>query len=111
MNAHEHRPGEICSEGHLHTDKCYCDIPRERLSYLVQQHFIQHVPTAEIMKRMRTDEEREEVAVVALLDVPREELIRILALENPKKLPHWLDCHNCIRQELAQEGLRLRGAA
>ena len=93
----------------VHTNKCYCDIPREKLAYLVQQHFIKHIPTTELMKRMTTDEEREELAVVALLDVPKEELLALLSLENPKKLIHWLDCHKFIREELSQEGLRLRG--
>ena len=93
----------------LHTDKCYCDIPRHRLAYLVQEHFIRHVPTPEIMKAMSTAQEREEVAVVALLDVPKDELVRILELERPEQLPHWLECHKNIRSQLAEEGLFLRG--
>lgn len=93
----------------LHTDKCYCDIPRERLAYLVQQHFIHHIPTAELMGRMENEQQREEVAIVALLDVPKDELPRLLILEDLKKFPHWLDCHAHIRQILAEEGLYLRG--
>lgn len=93
----------------VHVSICYCDIPRERLAYLVQQRYIHHVPTTELISRMQTPQEKEEAAVVALLDVPRPELVEILSLENPKKLPHWLDCHNYIRQLLADEGLMLRG--
>lgn len=95
----------------VHVSKCYCDIPRERLAYLVQQRFIHHVSTTELMGQMQTAEEKEDVAVVALLDVPRDELVPILELENPKKMPHWLDCHNYIREVLAEEGLKLRGLA
>ena len=93
----------------LRTDKCYCDIPRHRLAYLVQEHFIHHVPTPEIMNRMNTPEEREEVAVVALLDVPQEEVVRMLELERPEKMLHWLKCHENIRMQLAEEGLFLKG--
>lgn len=93
------------------TNKCYCDIPREKLAELVQLRFIQHIPTADLMRRAKTHEDREEIAVVALLDVPKEELVKILALENPLKMPHWLECHKSIRQQLAEEGLALRGVA
>lgn len=93
----------------VRTNKCYCDIPREKLAELVQQHYIQHIPTTDLMKCAKTDEEREDIAVVALLDVPKDELIKILSLENPLKMPHWLECHKYIRQQLAEEGLNLRG--
>lgn len=93
------------------TDKCYCDIPRPRLAYLIQERFIRGVSTVELMNRMTTPEEREEVAVVALLDVPREELPGLLTLKEREKLPHWLECHKNIRLQLAEEGLFLRGVA
>ncbi|MCG3176479.1 MAG: hypothetical protein MOGMAGMI_01434 [Candidatus Omnitrophica bacterium] len=93
----------------VHTNKCYCDIPRDKLAQLVQQHYIQHVPTTEMMRCAKSDGEREDIAVVALLDVPREELVKLLTLENPAKMPHWLECHKYIRQQLAEEGLCLKG--
>ncbi len=93
----------------VHTNKCFCDIPREKLAYLVQQHFIHHVPTTELMEHVHTEGEKEEVAIVALLDVPKDELTKLLSVEDPKKLRHWLDCHYEIRRQLAEEGLYLRG--
>jgi hypothetical protein len=70
---------------------------------------MRQVSTVELMKQMATDQEREEVAIVALLDVPREELEKCLSLKERDLLPHWIECHNYIRQELALEGLLLRG--
>jgi hypothetical protein len=92
----------------VRTGKCYCDIPREVLGYLAREHFVNDVPTQELMTQVQGDEWREWVAIVALLDVPQAELLPMLELENPLKLPHWLGCHQTIRQTLADEGVVLR---
>ncbi|GEM_PF-7032491 len=54
--------------------KCYCDIPREVLGYLAREHFVNHVPTQDLMQKVPTGEWHEWVAIVALLDVPTTEL-------------------------------------
>ena len=93
----------------VHVSKCYCDIPREVLGYLAREHFVNHVSTQQLMTQEQGDEWREWVAVVALLDVPPAELKPMLELDNPAKLPHWIGCHQNIRQTLAEEGVTLRG--
>lgn len=93
--------------GVVHTGKCYCDIPREWLGYLITQHYVHKVPTPELMAQLDTPEQKEWLAIVALLDVPRQHLLDHLRLEAPEKMTHWLACHESIRFELAQEGLSL----
>lgn len=92
----------------IHVKECYCDIPREKLGYIIREHFVRHTPTPEIMAAVEGPEWREWVALVALLDVPPAQLQPLLEHEDPQKLPHWISCHNYIRQTLFEEGLELR---
>lgn len=93
--------------GVVHTDKCYCDIPRPWLGYLITQHYVHKIATPDLIAQLESPEQKEWAAVVALLDVPREDLVNHLKLEAPEKMPHWLACHENIRTQMAEEGLKL----
>ena len=88
--------------------QCFCDIPRAKLHELVRRRFVQGIPTMELMKQMKTEKGREDVATVALLDVKKEDLVKNVEVDDPEKLKHLLACHSDAKEMLAKEGFDIR---
>lgn len=82
---------------------CYCEIPTKKLWELARLHFIEGVPTGQLMKKIRSQREREYLATIALLDVHDEVLGEIVEFDNPKRLDHFLNCHASTKEDLRKK--------
>jgi len=69
-----------------------CTIPSKELLKLVRLHFIEKKPTEEIMKQLKTKEEREHLALIATLDVDEKKLLHMVERNEPEKLHNLLAC-------------------
>jgi hypothetical protein len=95
----------------INIQACYCKIPRRKLLELVRLHFVDGIPTEQLMKRAKTRREREYLATVALLDLHNGTLESIVDVDKPLDLSHFLSCHaqtrGILREDLFnQEGKR-----
>lgn len=72
--------------------KCYCEIPLKKLVKIARLRFVDHVGTQELMNQVSSEEDRECVTIVALLDVKENDLIEMLQDEEPSKQRHILSC-------------------
>jgi len=79
-----------------------CVIPSKELLKLVRLHFIEKRPTEEIMKHLKTKEEREHLALIATLDVDEKELIRMVEQNEPDKLHNLLACRLKTREVIKE---------
>ena len=71
---------------------CYCQIPMKRLIELVKMRFVENIQTEELMRKMKSEKEKEYLATIALLDVGEKDLIHMVEAEKPDQLRHFLDC-------------------
>lgn len=90
---------------------CYCRIPFKKLAELVRLRFVDGVQTEELMKRMRSEKEREYLATIALLDVSEKDLIHMVEAEKPDELRHFLDCRAHAIEILKSKGLEISAKA
>ncbi|OGX04148.1 MAG: hypothetical protein A3G87_00175 [Omnitrophica bacterium RIFCSPLOWO2_12_FULL_50_11] len=87
---------------------CYCRIPFRKLAELVRLRFVEGFQTEELMKRMKSEREREYLATVALLDVSEKDLIHMIEAEKPDELRHFLDCRAHALEILKSNGLEVK---
>ena len=87
---------------------CYGGICFEKLVELVRLRFVDGIATQELMKRMKSEKEREYVATVALLDVSEKDLIHMVEAEKPDQLRHFLDCRAHALEILKRNGLEVK---
>ena len=92
----------------INIQACYCKIPRRKLLELVRLHFVDGIPTEQLMKKARTRREREYLATVALLDLHNGTLEEIVDVDKPLDLPHFLTCHAHTREILREDLLHKR---
>jgi len=88
----------------INIQSCYCEIPRATLIGLVRLRYVDGIETQELMKRMKSEKEREYLATIALLDVKEEELVNRVHWDNPSALDHLLCCRARAREILGHEG-------
>lgn len=79
---------------------CYCNIPIKKLIELVRMRFVDGVGTEELMKKMKTEQEREYLATVALLDVKDKELLDMIEGESAVEPQHLLACREQAKKIL-----------
>lgn len=77
---------------------------------LARERFHRQVPTVELMKRQRSRAAKRLVATVAMLDVPREALERMLAA-CPGELARTLADRRQLVRQLTEEGILVPQAA
>lgn len=87
---------------------CYCKIPLKKLVKLTRMRFIDRIETQEIMNRLSSQEDREYLAVVALLDVSEKDLVPLVEAENPDQLQHFLACRSRTKEILEHYGLQVK---
>lgn len=92
----------------IKVSSCYCKIPLKKLVRLTRMRFIDRIETEEIMNRLTSQEDRECLAVVALLDVNEKDLVHLIEAENPNQLQHFLSCRSRTKEILERYGLEVK---
>ncbi len=87
---------------------CYCQIPMKKLIELVRMRFVENIQTEELMKQMKTEQEREYLATVALLDVSDQELVSMIEAGGPVQPDHLLACRQRAKNILKDYAVILR---
>jgi len=90
---------------HAKPHLCYCQIPEDKLKELARLRYIEGIPTEELMARLKTPEERNYLAAIALLDVPAESLGRVVPGTEPGLLRHLFDCRYHVKFLLEEAGI------
>jgi hypothetical protein len=79
--------------------RCFCQIPLRELKRWATLKFVEHASTMTLLGLAKDRREREAVAIVALLDVPDEDVIRMMTpLAQPNC--HVLECRAHVRSWL-----------
>ena len=84
---------------------CYCHIPLEKLSQLVYLRYIVGMETGELMKEFPSQQDREYLAALALLDVPSESLEKVVQTEDPSLIAHLFGCRERAFKILKEHGI------
>jgi hypothetical protein len=92
----------------VEVSKCYCQIPLKKLVELVKMRFVEGVQTEELMKRLKSEDEREYLATVALLDVNEKDLTTMFETERSFDLQHLLACRAKAKEILKDYALMIR---
>ena len=58
--------------------RCFCRIELDQLTGWARKKYLDHLPTIQLLALAKNPGEREAVAIVALLDVPDEEIVRMM---------------------------------
>jgi len=79
---------------------CFCQLPMRVLRHWARKRYLEQVPTLELLALAKRPIQQEAVRIVALLDVPNEELVRLLG---PLGQPgcRVLECRDAVRRWLA----------
>ena len=93
-------------KSHIHL--CYCQIPEDKLKEIARLRFVEGISTEDLMERMETDKEKSYVATVALLDVPVNELPKLVPQGEPMLLKHLLDCRDHVKHVLKENGIEIK---
>jgi hypothetical protein len=78
---------------------CFCQLPMRALRRWARKRYIEHVPTIELLAEARGPRQQEVVGIVALLDVPDEEVVRLMG---PLGRPgcRVLECRDAVKRWL-----------
>ncbi len=79
--------------------RCFCQITLRELKPWARLKYIEHVPTVRLLQMAKGAEEREAVGIVALLDVPDDEVIRMLSPLSQARC-NILECRDHVREWL-----------
>ena len=96
------------NENKIKATACYCKIPMQRLIELVKMRFVENIQTEELMKQMKSEKEREDLATIALLDVSEKDLIHMVEAEKPDQLRHFLACRAEALEILKNNSLEIK---
>ena len=79
---------------------CFCQLPMRELRRWARKRYLEHTPTLELLALAKRPGQQEAVRIVALLDVPDEELVRLLG---PLGRPgcRVLECRDAVKRWLA----------
>ena len=89
------------NKAHMHCDinHCFCETPLDELRQWAYRKYHQGMTTQALMAQASSEREREMVAIVALFEVPEEELLRIMgSVDKPEH--HILHCREYFRDLL-----------
>lgn len=81
--------------------RCFCQIALGDLKPWARLKYLEHVPTMRLLQMAKGAQEREAIGIVALLDVPDDEVIRMLS---PLSQAHCniLTCRDHVREWLRE---------
>ena len=82
-----------------HPSRCFCQIPLQELKVWFERHYVQGIPTVELLGSAATAHEREVISIVALFEL--DDLV-VLKLMGDVNLPehHILHCREYFRAKL-----------
>lgn len=86
---------------------CFCDIPVEKLVRLVRKRYVEGIATGKLMRQLRSKKEREYLATIALLDVKKNDLVKIASSEDPSIYTHLVSCYLAAKETLKKEGVKV----
>lgn len=69
--------GEV-QESRPHPARCFCQLPLSALWPWARRKYVERATTMQLLEQARTPEERDAVGIVALLDLPDEDILRLL---------------------------------
>jgi len=87
------------------------DFSGDEIREIAELHFIQGIPTEELMERASTARRRTHVAAVALYRIEENRLMGLLAGELPEVKASVLRCHQKINALLKNLGVGIRRAS
>jgi hypothetical protein len=79
--------------------RCFCRVPIADLRRWARKKYVEQVPTMDLLAMAKTRRQKEAVSIVALLDLPDDQVIRMLT---PLARPgcHILACRDHAKQWL-----------
>ena len=80
--------------------RCFCQIAIDELTGWARKRFLERTPTIQLLKLARNPQEREAVGIVAILDVPDDEVIRMMTPLTPAGC-NILACRDHVKRWLA----------
>ncbi|MFW2371651.1 MAG: hypothetical protein ACN4GM_00905 [Gammaproteobacteria bacterium] len=89
----------------IETSNCLHDLDFEHLAYYAHQHYIEGVQTIELMEKANSEKEKEEIALVALLDVQTNVSIELSHHQPHENVGHLTDLKRVLQQYIQGEGL------
>lgn len=86
-----------------HIPECMGNYDFDKIAYYAKKHFIDGCNTIELMKAARTDREREEIALVSLLHVAKDEIQDIDLSCKYAGECNVMDCRERLLKMIAKE--------
>lgn len=85
-----------------HPSKCFCQFNKDDLIPWIDKRYHKNIPTIDLLDEATSEEEKEIVSIVALLDVDEHILYKIMdKVDMPKH--HILNCRDEIKDQLNLE--------
>jgi len=76
--------------------RCFCETPLDELRLWATRKYQQGMTTQALMAQAQSDHDREMIAIVALFEVPEEELLQLMgSVDKPEH--HILHCREYFR--------------
>jgi hypothetical protein len=91
-------------------DDCFCKIELDLLVRMARRHFVESVPTVELLRQCADETEQRAVTAVSMLDLPDEELVSQCRI-GEDDCGHMLECASNVRRQLATQGILTPAAA
>lgn len=81
--------------------RCFCQIPLQELEVWFERHYVQGIPTVELLKSAANTHDREVISVVALFELDDTSVLKLMGDVN---LPehHILHCREYFREKLSE---------
>lgn len=87
-----------------HPTKCFCQFEDSKMKQWVDKRYHQNIPTIDLLDEAKSDEEKEIVSAVALLDVDDHIMLKIMdSVDMPKH--HIIHCRENVKNMLHLEKL------
>lgn len=87
------------------TSKCLYDLNFNHLAYYAHKHYIEGVQTIELMEQAGSDREKEEIALVALLDVQGDMNIVLSQHQSQTEIGRLSDLKRVLRLHIQVDNL------
>ncbi len=80
--------------------RCFCRIAIDELAGWARKKYVERIPTVQLLRMAKGPGEREAIGIVALLDVPDIEVIRMMSPLTPSGC-NILACRDRVKEWLA----------
>ena len=80
--------------------RCFCQIAMDELTGWARKKYLERMPTIQLLTLARNPREKEAVGILALLDVPDDEVIRVMTPLTPSGC-NILACRNHVKKWIA----------